>query len=108
MFLTSRISDWSHVYYKRYIREFSSGPTKLRFDVSFDIAPYIPPIDPSNASDTQNFDETFLDMEPVIQDDQEIAEESDRSGDRTDTDKTDGEDSVKTPAQSRSPCPQVQ
>ncbi|KIJ29653.1 hypothetical protein M422DRAFT_188089, partial [Sphaerobolus stellatus SS14] len=34
--------DWSHVYYKRYI------------------PPYIPPIDPSNASDTQNFDETFL------------------------------------------------
>jgi hypothetical protein len=31
-------------------------------------APYIPPIDPSNASDTQNFDEAFLDMEPVISD----------------------------------------
>lgn len=29
-------------------------------------APYIPPIDPSNASDTQNFDDTFLDMEPVL------------------------------------------
>ncbi|KAI0030612.1 kinase-like domain-containing protein [Vararia minispora EC-137] len=42
--------DWSHVYYKRYI------------------PPYIPPIDPSNASDTQNFDDTFLDMEPVIND----------------------------------------
>jgi len=40
--------DWSHVYYKRYI------------------PPYIPPIDPSNASDTQNFDDTFLDMEPVL------------------------------------------
>ncbi len=75
-----------------------------------EIAPYIPPIDPQNASDTQNFDETFLDMEPVIQDEQELAEESDRSGDRTDTDKTDGEDSVQTPAQSRSPSiqPMVQ
>jgi hypothetical protein len=30
------------------------------------LAPYIPPIDPSNASDTQNFDETFLDMDPTI------------------------------------------
>ncbi|KIY50513.1 kinase-like protein [Fistulina hepatica ATCC 64428] len=40
--------DWSHVYYKRYI------------------PPYIPPIDPQNASDTQNFDETFLEMEPVL------------------------------------------
>ncbi|KAF8899335.1 kinase-like domain-containing protein, partial [Infundibulicybe gibba] len=39
--------DWSHVYYKRYIRD-----------------PIHPPIDPSNASDTQNFDDTFLDMEP--------------------------------------------
>ena len=29
-------------------------------------APYIPPIDPGNASDTQNFDDTFLDMEPVL------------------------------------------
>lgn len=83
--------------------------TKLRFSfLVVEIAPYIPPIDPSNASDTQNFDETFLDMEPVIQDDQELTEESDRSGDRTDTDKTDGEDAVLTPAQSRSPSVQPQ
>ncbi|KZT62721.1 kinase-like protein, partial [Calocera cornea HHB12733] len=34
--------DWTHVYHKRYI------------------PPYIPPIDPHNESDTQNFDETFL------------------------------------------------
>lgn len=86
----------------------SLGSQSLRLDsdVFIGIAPYIPPIDPQNASDTQNFDETFLDMEPVIQDDQELAEESDRSGDRTDTDKTDGEDSVQTPAQSRSPSVQ--
>ncbi|KAH8094774.1 hypothetical protein DFH11DRAFT_1738329 [Phellopilus nigrolimitatus] len=48
--------DWSHVYFKRYI------------------PPYIPPIDPLNASDTQNFDDTFLDMEPVIADENEPAE----------------------------------
>ncbi|RPD82735.1 kinase-like protein [Lentinus tigrinus ALCF2SS1-7] len=70
--------DWSHVYYKRYI------------------PPYIPPIDPSNASDTQNFDDTFLGMEPVINDENE-------EGAETDQDRTDGEDSVTTPSQSRSP-----
>ncbi|TFK89836.1 kinase-like protein [Polyporus arcularius HHB13444] len=70
--------DWSHVYYKRYI------------------PPYIPPIDPSNASDTQNFDDTFLGMEPVIND------ENDENAD-TDQERTDGEDSVTTPSQSRSP-----
>ncbi|KAI0778952.1 hypothetical protein BD413DRAFT_490218 [Trametes elegans] len=75
--------DWSHVYYKRYI------------------PPYIPPIDPSNASDTQNFDDTFLGMEPVIKDENE--EEADTDAERTDTDRTDGEDSVATPSQSRSP-----
>ncbi|KAH9854371.1 hypothetical protein C2E23DRAFT_818469 [Lenzites betulinus] len=74
--------DWSHVYYKRYI------------------PPYIPPIDPSNASDTQNFDDTFLGMEPVINDENEDA---DTDAERTDTDRTDGEDSVATPSQSRSP-----
>ncbi|OCH89725.1 hypothetical protein OBBRIDRAFT_813044 [Obba rivulosa] len=76
--------DWSHVYYKRYI------------------PPYIPPIDPSNASDTQNFDDTFLDMEPVINDENEN-DLTDTDQDRhTDTDRTD-DDSVATPLQSRSP-----
>ncbi|KAI1783506.1 hypothetical protein LXA43DRAFT_903432 [Ganoderma leucocontextum] len=70
--------NWSHVYYKRYI------------------PPYIPPIDPSNASDTQNFDDTFLGMEPVINDQNE-------DGAETDADRTDGEDSTTTPSQSRSP-----
>ena len=60
------------------------------------LAPYIPPIDPSNASDTQNFDDTFLGMEPVINDENE-------EGVETDQDRTDGEDSVTTPSQSRSP-----
>ena len=60
------------------------------------VAPYIPPIDPSNASDTQNFDDTFLGMEPVINDQNE-------EGADTDADRTDGEDSATTPSQSRSP-----
>ncbi|KAG0694053.1 hypothetical protein DFH29DRAFT_1006692 [Suillus ampliporus] len=76
--------DWSHVYYKRYI------------------PPYIPPIDPSNASDTQNFDDTFLDMEPVI-DDPNDQEQTDTDREQTDPEPTDGEDSNTTPSQSRSP-----
>lgn len=60
------------------------------------LAPYIPPIDPSNASDTQNFDDTFLGMEPVINDQNE-------EGADADADRTDGEDSATTPSQSRSP-----
>lgn len=90
--------DWSHVYYKRYI------------------PPYIPPIDPSNASDTQNFDETFLDMEPVLdeyQDEQDIQEQDPNTDAsdadvNTDTDRNtgteteDGEDTATTPSQSRS------
>lgn len=64
-------------------------------------APYIPPIDPSNASDTQNFDDTFLDMEPVIKDDDEQTD-TDQEG-QTDAERTDGEDGAVTPSQSRSP-----
>lgn len=81
--------DWSHVYYKRYI------------------PPYIPPIDPSNASDTQNFDETFLDMEPVIHDaDDEEAEDGRETDHGTDGSRTEDEkDGVaeenRTPSQSR-------
>lgn len=76
--------DWSHVYYKRYI------------------PPYIPPIDPSNASDTQNFDETFLDMEPVLDDFNDEQLDTDQEPEQTDTDRTDGDDSNTTPSQSRS------
>jgi len=63
-------------------------------------APHIPPIDPSNASDTQNFDETFLDMEPVINDENDM--DTDQEREQTDQEPTDGEDSVATPSQSRS------
>ncbi|CAO1629229.1 unnamed protein product [Parajaminaea phylloscopi] len=45
--------EWAHVFHKRYI------------------PPYIPPIDPSNEMDTQNFDEAFLDMRPVVHGDDE-------------------------------------
>ncbi|KAJ3774106.1 hypothetical protein FB446DRAFT_730135 [Lentinula raphanica] len=81
--------DWSHVYYKRYI------------------PPYKPPIDPQNASDTQNFDETFLDMAPVLDDfnDNENENENtdtDQDPENTDTDRTDGEETNTTPSQSRS------
>ncbi|KAG6841578.1 hypothetical protein C0991_009613 [Blastosporella zonata] len=75
--------DWSHVYYKRYI------------------PPYIPPIDPSNASDTQNFDDTFLDMEPVLDDFNDDQVDTDQEPEQTDTDRTDDESNT-TPSQSRS------
>ena len=77
-------------------------------------APYIPPIDPSNASDTQNFDDTFLDMEPIL--DSEIenndATDSEReksaTGNGTDGETHSGDAESSTPAslsnaQSRSP-----
>ncbi|KAG9118678.1 hypothetical protein FRC07_006692 [Ceratobasidium sp. 392] len=72
--------DWQHVYYKRYI------------------PPYIPPIDPQNASDTQNFDEAFLDMEPVIADD---PDPTDSERERTD-DESDSE-SARTASGGKSP-----
>ncbi|CAE7065812.1 unnamed protein product [Rhizoctonia solani] len=68
--------DWQHVYYKRYI------------------PPYIPPIDPLNAGDTQNFDEAFLDMEPVIADET----------DQTDSEREDSDsESARTASGGRSP-----
>ncbi|KAJ3495591.1 hypothetical protein NMY22_g19918 [Coprinellus aureogranulatus] len=75
--------DWGHVYYKRYI------------------PPYVPPVDPTMAYDTQNFDETFLDMEPVLDEynDEDAMETDQEPG--TDTDRTDGEENT-TPSQSRS------
>ncbi|KAL0068492.1 hypothetical protein AAF712_004570 [Marasmius tenuissimus] len=78
--------DWSHVYYKRYI------------------PPYIPPIDPQNASDTQNFDDTFLDMEPVLDEyvDEQGTDTDQDQDQSTDTDRTDGEETNTTPSQSRS------
>jgi hypothetical protein len=69
-------------------------------ELMFRTAPYIPPIDPSNASDTQNFDDTFLDMEPVINDENDM--DTDQEREQTDQEPTDGEDSVATPSQSRS------
>jgi len=90
------------VYYKRYIRMFYLFifPSEVAHSIT---APYIPPIDPSNASDTQNFDETFLDMEPVLDDFNEDQMDTDQETEQTDTDRTDGEESNTTPSQSRSP-----
>lgn len=67
-------------------------------------APYIPPTDPSNASDTQNFDDTFLDMEPVLDDanEGEATDTDQERGEQTDTDRTDGDETNTTPSQSRS------
>jgi len=73
----------------------------LWYDVLiFRIAPYIPPIDPTNASDTQNFDDTFLDMEPVINDENDM--DTDQERECTDQEPTDGGGSVATPSQLRS------
>ena len=55
-------------------------------------APYIPPIDPSNASDTQNFDDTFLDMEPILDSELENNDATDSERERSATSNgTDGE-----------------
>ncbi|KZS93531.1 hypothetical protein SISNIDRAFT_474447 [Sistotremastrum niveocremeum HHB9708] len=77
--------DWAHVYHKRYI------------------PPYVPPIDSDNPSDTQNFDDAFLDMDPTLDGEPDPEFQTDSERERTDDDRTDGEDSVQTPAQSRSP-----
>ena len=53
-----------------------------------------------DASDTQNFDDTFLNMEPVINDENDM--DTDEEWEQTDQEPTDGEDSVATPSQSRS------
>jgi serum/glucocorticoid-regulated kinase 2 len=60
--------DWQHVYHKRYI------------------PPYIPPIDPANASDTQNFDDAFLEMEPILDTDIENDDQTGSERDRSTTD----------------------
>ena len=51
-------------------------------------APYIPPIDPSNASDTQIFDDTFLEMEPVINDENDMDTDQEREREHTDLEPT--------------------
>ncbi|KDN44814.1 hypothetical protein RSAG8_05287, partial [Rhizoctonia solani AG-8 WAC10335] len=68
--------DWQHVYYKRYI------------------PPYIPPIDPLNMGDTQNFDDAFLDMEPITADET----------DHTDSEREDSDsESARTASGGKSP-----
>ncbi|KAF8336558.1 uncharacterized protein EI90DRAFT_3119810 [Cantharellus anzutake] len=76
--------DWSHVYYKRYI------------------PPYIPPIDPSNASDTQNFDDAFLDMSPTLDDDPEPVTDSELEKTEDEPLDADASSPVQTPSGSLS------
>lgn len=53
------------------------------------------------AYDTQNFDETFLDMEPVLDEYNDDAMDTDQEP-GTDAERTDGDESNTTPSQSRS------
>lgn len=62
--------EWAHVFHKRYI------------------PPYIPPIDPLNETDTQNFDEAFLDMQPTIKDGPDEEEENEEKEIKTGEDVT--------------------
>ena len=57
-------------------------------------APSIPTIDSSIAGDTQNFDEEFLGMEPVLK----VHEHTDRDR-KTSMYSNEGEDSVTTPSE---------
>lgn len=79
--------DWQHVYHKRYI------------------PPYIPPIDPHNASDTQNFDDAFLEMEPVLdtdlENDDQTESERDRSMTEVDTAGLEDKSSAHSPTKSK-------
>ncbi|KAF8317489.1 kinase-like domain-containing protein [Cantharellus anzutake] len=78
------MTDWSHVYYKRYI------------------PPYIPPIDSSNASNTQNFDDAFLDMSPTPDDGSEPVTDSERESTEDEPLDSDTSSSGKTPSGSLS------
>ncbi|KAH9983246.1 kinase-like domain-containing protein [Russula compacta] len=60
--------------------------------------PNIPPTDPSNPSDTQNFEEAFLNMKPVINDDIHVGTEQELG--QTSPGSTDSEDPIATPAHS--------
>jgi serum/glucocorticoid-regulated kinase 2 len=75
----------------------------LKHFFSFYSPLYLPHLDPSNASDTRNFDDTFIDMEPVLDDfiNENEATNTDQEP-QTDTDRTDGEEEETTPSQSRS------
>src|SRR5579863_2983316 len=60
-------------------------------------APNIPPMDPSNPCDTQNFGEAFLNMKPVIRDEIFI-EDMAQAREQTDFESIDGEDLVAIPS----------
>lgn len=62
-------------------------------------APYIPPIDSSNQRDTQNFEEAFLNMKPVIDDEIYVDMEQSQEQSQTDSEPTGGELPIPAPFQ---------
>ncbi|KAG8805692.1 hypothetical protein FRC17_005381, partial [Serendipita sp. 399] len=82
--------DWQHVYHKRYI------------------PPYIPPIDPANASDTQNFDDAFLEMEPILDSELENDDQTGSERDRSTTDVETGLDEEAASANGDGSLPQAE
>ncbi|PWN33521.1 kinase-like protein [Meira miltonrushii] len=67
--------EWDHVFNKRYI------------------PPYIPPTNPLDETDTQNFDETFLDMKPVVNGGEEGEGENDEEGEENGNEQKSGQTS---------------
>jgi hypothetical protein len=67
----------------------------------FRTAPYIPPTDSSNQRDTQNFEEAFLNMKPVIDDEIYVDMEQRQGQGQTDSEPSSGEDPIPTPSRPR-------
>ncbi|KAI0282696.1 kinase-like domain-containing protein [Russula brevipes] len=82
--------DWADVYHKR-----------LK-------PPYIPPMDRSNPSDTQNFEDVFLNMKPVVSDEVDLdtgqcttpARDNKQEPESTDLEATDRQGFISTPMHS--------
>jgi hypothetical protein len=68
--------------------------------LTFHIAPYIPPTDSSNLGDTQNFEQAFLNMEPVINDEIYVDMAQEERGE-VNLEPRGGEDLIATPSQPR-------
>ena len=64
-------------------------------------APYIPPTDSSNQIDTQNFEEAFLNMKPVIDDEIIVDMEQEQERGQTDSEPSSGEDPIPAPSRPR-------
>jgi hypothetical protein len=68
--------------------------------LTFHTAPYIPPTDSSKFSDTQNFEQAFLNMEPVINDEIYVDMEQEERG-QVDLEPRGSEDPIATHSQTR-------